>query len=96
MVCILEVRPGETIWWHLNVLHQVAIGLKGSHCASVIYVGASPVCAKNEAFARKQVEVFSAGRNAPDFAAKDCELSCDGWATANDRPELGRKQMQLV
>lgn len=96
MVSIPEVRPGDTVWWHPDVLHSVANEHKGSQYANVIYIGASPVCAKNEAYARKQAEAFAAGRSAPDFAAEDYEVSFDGRATVDDLTELGRKQMHLA
>ena len=49
---------------------------QGDHYANVIYVGASPVCAKNfEAYARRQADAFYSGRSAPDLAAEDYEVN---------------------
>ena len=38
-----------------------------------VYIGASPRCGKNEAYARKQAEHFLRGESAPDFAAENYE-----------------------
>ena len=93
MISIPEVRPGDTVWWHPDVLHSVASEHKGSEYANVIYIGVSPVCPKNEAYARKQAESFLSGRSAPDFAPEDYEVDFEGRATLNDLTPLGRQQM---
>ena len=69
---------------------------QGDHYANVIYVGASPVCAKNEAYARRQADAFYSGRSAPDFAAEDYEVNFEGRATVDDLTELGRRQLHIV
>ncbi|MEM1365416.1 MAG: YbiU family protein, partial [Pseudomonadota bacterium] len=63
--------------------------------ASVIYIGATPSCAKNEAYARKQAAKFLAGASAPDFAPEDYEVEFKGRATIDDLTPLGRRQMAL-
>ena len=95
MVSIPEVHPGDTVWWHPDVLHSVANEHSGRDYANVIYIGASPVCAKNEAYAHKQADAFMAGRSAPDFAAEDYEIDFDGRAAIDDLTDLGRRQMGL-
>ncbi len=96
LISIPEVGPGDTVWWHPDVIHSVANEHHGSEYANVIYIGASPVCAKNEAYARKQAEAFIAGRSAPDFAAEDYEVDFEGRASIDDLTDLGRKQMCLA
>ena len=54
LISIPTVEPGDTVWWHPDVIHSVANEHQGDDYANVIYVGASPVCAKNEAYARRQ------------------------------------------
>ncbi len=96
LITIPTVEPGDTVWWHPDVIHSVADEHAGNDYANVIYVGASPVCAKNEAYARKQAEAFLAGRSAPDFAAEDYEINFRNRATVDDLTELGRRQMCLL
>ena len=96
LIKIPTVEPGDTVWWHPDVIHSVADEHAGKDYANVIYIGASPVCAKNEAYARKQAEAFVAGRSAPDFAAEDYEVDFQSRATLEDLTELGRRQMCLT
>ncbi len=93
---IQTVAPGDTVWWHPDVIHAVGKEHKGKEYASVIYVGASPVCNKNRAYALRQANSFISGRSAPDFAAEDYEVDFNGRATIHDLTELGKQQMALV
>jgi len=90
------VEPGDTVWWHPDVVHSVGTEHKGSEYASVIYVGASPACAKNKAYAQRQAPHFLKGRSAPDFAAEDYEVDFTGRATVDDLTDLGKLQMALA
>lgn len=95
LVSIPTVEPGDTVWWHPDVIHSVANEHRGKEYANVIYIGASPKCPKNEAYARKQAQSFLEGRSAPDFAAEDYEVDFKGRATVDDLTDLGRAQMAL-
>ena len=95
IVPIQTVAPGDTVWWHPDVVHAVGSEHKGSEFASVIYIGASPACNKNRTYALRQAESFKTGASAPDFAAEDYEIEFSGRATMEDLTELGRMQMGL-
>ncbi len=95
LISIPTVEPGDTVWWHPDVIHSVADEHKGDDFASVIYIGASPKCPKNEAYARKQAQSFLAGKSAPDFAAEDYEVDFEGRATLEDLTDLGKAQLCL-
>lgn len=95
LVSIPKVDPGDTVWWHPDLIHAVEDVHNGQRESNVIYVGASPRCAKNEAYARKQASRFLAGESAPDFAAENYEVDFKGRATLDDLTELGRAQMAL-
>ena len=95
LISIPTVEPGDTVWWHPDVIHSVANEHQGDDYANVIYVGASPVCAKNKAYARRQADAFHAGRSAPDFASEDYEVNFEGRATIADLTELGRLQLHI-
>ena len=92
---IQTVEPGDTVWWHPDVIHAVGDEHNGDEFASVIYIGASPACSKNAAYAQRQATHFLNGRSAPDFAAEDYEVDFKGRATLDDLTELGRRQMAL-
>lgn len=93
LVSIPEVQPGDTVWWHSDVVHAVGDEHNGKEFASVIYIGSAPDCAKNRAYLPRQRDAFVAGRSAPDFAAEDYEVDFNGRATAADLSDLGRTQM---
>jgi hypothetical protein len=93
LVPIPVVRPGDTVWWHPDVVHAVEGAHRGSGYSDVIYIGAAPDCAKNRDFLPTQRAAFLAGRSAPDFAAEDYETEFSGRATEADLSPLGRQQM---
>lgn len=93
---IQTVAPGDSVWWHPDVVHAVGNEHNGEEYASVIYIGASPACAKNKAYSLRQAEHFTSGKSAPDFAAEDYEIDFKGRATIDDLTELGKKQMALL
>lgn len=93
LVSIPEVRPGDTVWWHTDVVHAVGDEHNGKEHASVIYIGSAPDCTKNRAYLARQKEAFLEGRSAPDFAPENYEVAFDGRATVVDLTPLGRQQM---
>ncbi|HSI61123.1 MAG TPA: YbiU family protein [Ideonella sp.] len=95
LVSIPQVGPGDTVWWHSDVIHAVEDRHQGSGYSNVIYIGAAPWCDKNEAFAKKQAAAFLAGRSSPDFAPENYELDYPGRAKLDDLSPLGQQQMGL-
>ena len=95
MVSIPEVAPGDTVWWHPDVIHGVEDAHEGAEQANVMYIAATPWCAKNLMYARQQAAHFLDGRSSPDFRPQDFEVDFRGRATADDLTELGRAQMAL-
>ena len=89
------VQPGDTVWWHNDIIHAVEKEHLGSGSSNVIYIGAAPWCGKNAAFLPRQAKAFVEGRSCPDFAAEDYEVDFEGRATVEDLTPLGRKQMGL-
>jgi hypothetical protein len=96
LVPIPEVQPGDTVWWHQDILHAVEDHHRGRDYSNVIYIGAAPWCDKNARFLQRQAEAFVAGRSSPDFAAEDYEIDFPGRATPADLSPLGLRQMGLA
>ena len=92
-VPISEVRPGDTIWWHPDVIHGVEDVNNNSGYSNVMYIGAAPDCEKNRVFLNKQRPAFEEGRSSPDFAAENYEIDFTGRYEKSDLSALGRKQM---
>lgn len=95
-ISIPTVEPGDTVWWHPDVIHAVENEHRGSNYSNVIYIGAAPYCDKNARFLVRQAESFLAGKSSPDFAAEDYEMDFKNRATLEDLSELGKKQMGLM
>jgi hypothetical protein len=89
------VEPGDTVWWHSDIIHAVEDQHKGSGYSNVIYIGAAPYCAKNAAYLQRQKAAFLSGESAPDFSAENFEVDFEGRAVASDLTELGMRQMGL-
>jgi Gig2-like len=92
---IPAVEPGDTVWWHADLIHSVGAVTGQRGWASVMYIPAAPYCAKNAAYARACGEAFLTGASPGDFAAEDIETGWTGRATFDDLSETGRKQLGL-
>lgn len=90
------VEPGDTVWWHSDIIHAVEDEHNGSGYSNVIYIGAAPYCAKNAAYLDRQKAAFLSGASAPDFSAEDFEVGFEGRATTDDLTDLGKRQMGLA
>jgi hypothetical protein len=95
LVSIPQMEPGDTIWWHSDIIHAVEDEHKGSGYSNVIYIGAAPWCDKNAQFLARQAPAFLAGKSSPDFAAEDYEVDFEGRARQDDLTPLGQMQMGL-
>jgi hypothetical protein len=95
-VSIPRVEPGDTVFWHPDVVHAVEDEHRGKGYSNVIYIGAAPWCEKNERFLQKQAACFLDGRSSPDFAAEDYEVDFVGRTRLEDLSELGKRQMGLL
>jgi hypothetical protein len=95
LVSIPKMYPGDTIWWHPDMVHGVEDVHRGTDYSNVMYISSSPDCAKNRAFLEMQKAAFLGGKSSPDFAAEDYETNFSGRATVSDLSALGRQQMGL-
>ncbi len=95
LVSIPTVNPGDTVWWHSDVIHAVEDRHNGSGYSNVIYISAAPWCDKNAEFLKRQAPAFLEGRSSPDFAPEDYEVDFIGRAKAEDLSPLGQMQMGL-
>ncbi len=96
LISIPKMMPGDTIWWHPDVVHAVEEKHQGTNYSNVIYVGATPYCKKNIDYIKKQSKKFIEGKSPPDFAPEDYEVNYKGRVTVNDLSDLAKKQLGLV
>jgi len=90
------VDPGDTVWWHPDVVHAVQDRHQGQSYSNVMYIGAAPYCTKNVAYLGRQGQAFLKGESAPDFAPENYEVTYEGRATIEDLTDLGKRQMGFV
>ncbi|HEY8232971.1 MAG TPA: YbiU family protein [Vicinamibacteria bacterium] len=93
LVSIPRLEPGDTVWWHPDVIHGLESVHAGSGYSNVAYIGSAPECAKNLAYLERQKAAFLAGESAPDFAPEHYETGFAGRAGIDDLSPLGRRQM---
>src|ERR1700760_218563 len=89
------MEPGDTVFWHSDVVHAVENEHRGSGYSNVMYISSTPGCPKNTAYLAKQVPTFLSGRTPPDFALDDFEADFKGRGTVADLTPLGRSQLGL-
>ncbi len=87
------MEPGDTVFWHSDVIHAVEDAHRGSGYSNVMYIASAPACAKNDAYLARQLPGFLAGKSPADFPADDFEVDFAGRANADDLTPLGRAQM---
>ncbi|HZU27846.1 MAG TPA: YbiU family protein [Bryobacteraceae bacterium] len=89
------MEPGDTVFWHSDVVHAVEDINSGTGYSNVMYIGATPGCPKNSAYLERQAPAFLSGRTPPDFAPDDFEVDFKGRGTEADLTPLGRSQLGL-
>jgi hypothetical protein len=90
------MQPGDTVFWHSDVVHAVENEHRGQGYSNVMYIAATVGCEKNSAYAAKQAQAFLSGKTPPDFAPDNFEVDFQGRAVEADLTALGRSQMGLV
>jgi hypothetical protein len=92
---IPAVEPGDTVWWHGDIIHSVADVSAQQRWGNVMYIPASPHCDKNAAYAEACGRAFLAGTSPADFAPEDYEVGWTRRAALDDLNPVGRQQLGL-
>jgi hypothetical protein len=93
---IPQMEPGDTIFWHCDVIHAVENEHRGTGYSNVMYIPSAPGCPKNSAYLEKQARSFLTGRTPPDFPADNFEVNFVGRGTVADLDERGRLQLGIT
>lgn len=96
LVSIPKMQPGDTVWWHSDLVHAVEDTHTGSDESSVVYIGSAPLCKRNKAFLELQKPTFLQGLSSPDFAKENREVNYTNRASLADLSDLGKKQMGFL
>jgi hypothetical protein len=92
---IPAVQPGDTVWWHGDMIHSVGAVEDQQGWGNVMYIPASPYCEKNAAYAAACGQAFLKGSSPTDFAAEDYEIDWIGRPTVDELGATGREQLGL-
>jgi len=92
---IPDIRAGDSVWWHCDMIHSVAPVNNQQGWGNVMYIPAAPWCPRNEQYAASVRDAFLTGSSPSDFPAEHYER---GWANRFQPHELndtGRRGLGL-
>ena len=92
---IPSVQPGDSVWWHCDLIHSVAPVKDQQGWGNVMYIPAAPRCTKNEDYSALVREAFLAGRSPFDFPEEDYEIDWPNRFPADRLNEIGRRGLGL-
>jgi hypothetical protein len=94
-VPIPAMYPGDTVWWHGDLMHGVAPASNETRWSNVMYIPSSPRCPRNDLYGATMFERFVRGESPIDFPDEHFEAAFAGRATPADLTEIGRSQFGL-
>ncbi|KAF5379767.1 hypothetical protein D9615_005720 [Tricholomella constricta] len=96
MLSVPKVYPGDTVFWHCDVVHSVEQEHTGTEDSAVMYIPAVPLTPINMSYVNRQKEAFLASQRPPDFPKGPGEDKFIGVAGADDiAAPIGRRAMGL-
>ena len=93
MVSLPSISPGDTVWWHPDLVHAVEEWNSSAQVNSVLYIPAGPDCSMNKVYLRRLRHALIAKQSPPDFPASDREKDYVGRATLSDLSKAGLDMM---
>ncbi|KAJ6553578.1 hypothetical protein DFH09DRAFT_1166934 [Mycena vulgaris] len=95
MTPVPAVNPGDTVFWHCDVVHSVEQEHTGSEDSAVMYIPAVPLTPANARYVARQKEEFLKGLPPPDFPVTIAGVGFIGLGKDEDVEGPGRKAMGL-
>ena len=92
---IPDVRAGDTVWWHCDVVHGVAPVEDQQGWGNVMYIPAAPWCPRNERYAGSVREAFLAGDSPSDFPEEHYEREWPDRFQPEQLNETGRRGLGM-
>jgi hypothetical protein len=93
---IPDVRAGDSVWWHCDMIHSVAPVRDQRGWGNVMYIPAAPWCPRNERYAAKVREAFETGSSPADFPEEHYEREWPDRFGLADLNETGRRGLDLA
>ncbi len=92
---IPDVRAGDSVWWHCDMIHSVAPVQNQKGWGNVMYIPAAPWCQRNERYAAAVREAFMSGTSPSDFPAESYERDWPNRFQLRDLNRAGRRGLGL-
>jgi hypothetical protein len=90
---IPDVKAGDSVWWHCDMIHSVAPVTDQKGWGNVMYIPAAPWCPRNERYAASVHAAFTTGSSPSDFPEEHYERAWTGRFTADRLNETGRRAL---
>ncbi|KAH0585537.1 hypothetical protein J132_07648 [Termitomyces sp. J132] len=96
MTSVPKVYPGDTVFWHCDVVHSVELEHTGTGDSAVMYIPAVPLTPLNQKYVERQRETFLNSQCPPDFPKGPGEATFTGVGKTDDiLSPIGRRAMGL-
>jgi hypothetical protein len=93
---IPDVRAGDSVWWHCDMIHSVAPVESQQGWGNVMYIPAAPWCPRNERYAAHVREAFLTGSSPSDFPEEHYERDWPNRFGVHDLNDIGRRGLGLA
>ncbi|MFG2040091.1 YbiU family protein [Dactylosporangium sp. NPDC048998] len=93
---IPDVRAGDSVWWHCDMIHSVAPVRNQRGWGNVMYIPAAPWCPRNERYAASVREALETGSSPADFPEEHYERAWPDRFRLADLNERGRRGLDLA
>jgi hypothetical protein len=92
---IPDVKAGDSVWWHCDMIHSVAPVTDQKGWGNVIYIPAAPWCPRNEEYSTSVRSAFVTGSSPSDFPEEHYERDWSGRFSADELNAVGRRGLGL-
>ncbi len=92
---IPDVKAGDSVWWHADMIHSVASVENQQGWGNVMYIPAAPWCPRNETYSATVREAFLTGSSPSDFPDENYERGWPNRFHVDDLNDIGRRGLGL-
>lgn len=92
---IPDVRAGDSVWWHCDMIHSVAPVTDQQGWGNVMYIPAAPWCPRNEAYSASVRNAFLTGSSPADFPEEHYERTWTGRFGDEQLNATGRRGLGI-
>jgi hypothetical protein len=92
---IPDVKAGDSVWWHCDMIHSVAPVQNQKGWGNVMYIPAAPWCPRNEQYAKAVRKAFMTGSSPSDFPDENYERDWPNRFRSEDLNGTGRRGLGL-